>query len=326
MDALSELIGAVNVRRALCTRFELTAPWGHEVVNLDRVKFVLVLHGSCWLRRKEYPDPVRLGPGDFFLVLDGQPYSLSDSARRALVDCRELEKLRDGYVIRYGGKGTSTSLISVALHLEASGAKSFFAALPAFIHLKVDRTRSFVLRTLIELMENEIEIGALGSNALVQRLVEALFIAGLRDYVETLKSHESGLLAALSHRQIGEVIEAMYAEPGKNWNLESLARIAAMSRSAFATKFRKLSGRAPLEFLTEFRMSKSTHLLRQDLSVSEVANRVGYDSEVSFARAFKRVMGETPGAFRKQVRDTAGGGKGAPAAHVGRQPRVRPTG
>src|SRR5581483_6204573 len=97
--------------------------------------------------------------------------------------------------------------------------------------------------------------------------------------------------------------EAMYAEPAKHWNLESLAKVAAMSRSAFATKFRKLSGQAPLEFLTEFRMSRSTQLLKQDLSLSEVATRVGYESEISFARAFKRVMGETPGAFRKQFRN-----------------------
>jgi AraC-like DNA-binding protein len=306
VDAFSELISGLNVRRVLCTRFELSAPWGHEVANLDRVKFVLILHGTCWLRTREYPDPVRLGPGDLFLVLDGRPYSLSDSQRRKVVDCRQLEKLRDGYFIRYGGKGALTSVISVALDLDTAGAKPFFAALPAFIHLKVDQTRGFVLRTLIELMESEIETSTLGSNALVQRLVEALFIAALRNYAQTLKTQERGLFAAMSDRKIGEVIEAMYSDPAKSWNLHSLARIAAMSRSAFATKFRKLSGKAPLEFLTEFRMSRSTHLLKQDVPLSAIATRAGYDSEVSFARAFKRVMGEAPGAFRKRFRDFRG--------------------
>jgi AraC-like DNA-binding protein len=84
-----------------------------------------------------------------------------------------------------------------------------------------------------------------------------------------------------------------------------LSQVAAMSRSAFATKFRKVSGQAPLEFLTEHRMSKSTHHLKSDLSIAEIATRVGYDSEISFARAFKRVMKMTPSAFRKGLRDVS---------------------
>jgi AraC-like DNA-binding protein len=308
MDALSRLLDSFKVKRALCTRFELSAPWGHVVANLSRVKFVLVLNGSCWLKTADYPDSVRLTPGDLFFVLDGQSYALSDSRRGKVVDCRQLEKLRDGYFIRYGGKGALTSLISVALDLDTEGGKLFLAALPAFIHLKVERTRSFMLRNLVDLMESEIGALELGSGALVQRLVEALFIAGLRDHVEGLEINKSGLLAAISHQQMGKVIEAMYAEPEKNWNLGNLAEVAAMSRSAFATKFRKVSGQAPLEFLTQYRMSRSTHHLRSDLPIAEIATRVGYDSEISFARAFKRVMKVTPSAFRKGLRGVVAGG------------------
>ncbi len=91
MDALSALISGWSLRRAICTRFELTAPWGHEVANLDPVKFVLVLNGSCWLKTRQSPRPVRLTPGDLFFVLDGRAYSLSDSPRGKVVDCRQLE-------------------------------------------------------------------------------------------------------------------------------------------------------------------------------------------------------------------------------------------
>jgi AraC-like DNA-binding protein len=307
MDALSQLLDSFKVKHALCTRFELSAPWGHVVANLSRVKFVLVLNGSCWLKSADYPDSVQLTPGDLFFVLDGQSYALSDSRRGKVVDCRQLEKLRDGYFIRYGGKGALTSLISVALDVDTEGGKLFFSALPAFVHLKVERTRSFMLRALVDLMENEIGARDLGSGALVQRLVEALFIAGLRDYVESLKLNQTGILAAISHHQMGKVIEAMYAEPDKNWNLDTLSQVAAMSRSAFATKFRKVSGQAPLEFLTEYRMSKSTHHLKSDLSIGEIATRVGYDSEIAFARAFKRVMKVTPSAFRKGLRGVSEG-------------------
>jgi AraC-like DNA-binding protein len=310
MDALSHLLENVKVRSALCTRFEVSAPWGHEVANLSRVKFVLVLNGSCWLKTAEYPNSVRLTPGDLFFALGGQPYTLSDSQGSKVVDCRELEKQREGYFIRYGGSGALTSLISVALELETEGAAMFFSTLPAFIHLKVERARSFTLRTLIDLMENEIGTDQLASAALVQRLVEALFISALRDYVENCKEDKKSIFAAISHHQIGKVVKAMYAEPEKNWNLETLAQVAAMSRSAFATKFRRVSGWAPLEFLTAYRMSKSTQHLKGSLPIPEIASRVGYESEISFARAFKRVMKTTPCAFRKSLR-------GYPIGHDG---------
>jgi AraC-like DNA-binding protein len=300
MDVLSQYLGTLQIKQAICTRFETSAPWGHEVVNLSRVKFVLVANGSCWLRTRALPEPTLLTSGDLFLVLDGEPYRLSDRPKSKTIDCRELEKRRKGFLIEYGGGGTPCSLVSVALEIETLDGRP--AHLPNFIHLRLDQTRSHALQNLIDLMRMEVCAAGIGSAAIVQRLSEVLFISAVRTYIQNLQPSQRDVFAAMADPQLGMALSNMYGDPARDWTLADLARSTNMSRSAFAARFRGVVGQSPLEFLTQYRMHKAGELMRSSVSIADIANRVGYESDISFARAFKRVMGRTPGAFRRTVR------------------------
>ena len=168
MDILSRYLATFQIKQVLCTRFEATAPWGHEIVNFSQVKFVLVANGSCWLRTRALPQPTRLTSGDLFLVLNGEPYRLSDGPKSKTIDCRQLEKRRNGFLIEYGGGGVPCTLVSVAMEIETLDGRP--AHLPSFIHLRIDQTRSHALQNLIDLMRLEVCSAGIGSAAIVQRL------------------------------------------------------------------------------------------------------------------------------------------------------------
>jgi len=298
MDVLSRYLATFQIEQVLCTRFEATAPWGHEVVNFSQVKFVLVANGSCWLRTRALPQPTRLTSGDLFLVLNGEPYRLSDRPKSKTIDCRELEKRRNGFLIEYGGGGAPCTLVSVAMEIETLDGRP--AHLPSFIHLRIDQTRSHALQNLIDLMRLEVCSAGIGSAAIVRRLSEVLFISAVRAHVQNAQhSSQQGVLAAMADQRLGTALSSMYSNPARNWTLADLANTANLSRSAFAARFKTVVGQSPLEFLTQHRMHEAGELMKSGLSIAEAAHRVGYASEISFARAFKRVMDRTPGLFKR---------------------------
>ncbi len=298
MDPLSQLVGSLQVTSAIYTRFEATAPWGHRVAHPGQIKFVLVTRGSCWVRTDALPEPLELAPGDLFLVLDGAPYSVSERPTSRCIDCARLEAQREGFLIRYGGGGATTELVSVALQLSPDDAGTLVAALPAFIHLRTSPQRSHSLHALTELLRDEIQ-EQLGSTPIVRRLAEALFISAVRFYVENA-SATHGLLSAIADPHLRRALGAMHEDLAHPWTVEGLAARAGMSRASFAAKFRAKAGLAPLDYLTRQRIAAARALLREDLAIAEVATRVGYASPISFARAFGRIAGMTPGASRRR--------------------------
>jgi len=306
MDALSQLFGPLRVESALCTRFETTAPWGHRVTHRGRLKFVLVASGSCWLRTRALPEPTQLGAHDLFLVLDGEPYTLSDSLDSPTVDCTDLEPVRDGYLIRYGGGGARSTLVSVAFEVDAAEAELLLLALPPFIHLRVDQSRSHGLQSLLELLRLEVCAAEVGSIPIVRRLGEALLISAVRAYLQSADGPRSGVLAAIADAQLARPLDDMHGDLAHAWTIDSLARSARMSRSSFAARFRATVGQTPLEYLTRLRMDRARALIRGGVPIAEVATRVGYDSAISFTRAFGRVTGRTPGSYKRGAEPAAG--------------------
>jgi AraC-like DNA-binding protein len=260
----------------------------------------LVANGSCWLRTRALSEPTLLTGGDLFLVLNGEPYRLSDGPKSKTIDCRELEKRRQGFLIEYGGGGSPCTLVSVAMQIDTLDGRP--TRLPSFIHLRIDQTRTHALQSLIDLMRMEVCSADIGSAAIVQRLSEVLFISAVRAYVQNVQPSRQGVFAAMADQQLGAALGSMYGDPARNWTLTQLANSANMSRSAFAARFKSVVGQSALGFLTQHRMHKAEELMRNGLPVADVANRVGYDSGIAFGRAFKRVMGRTPGAFKRAIR------------------------
>lgn len=286
---------------AVSTRLEATAPWGWRSggAGAGGIGFVLVLGGGGILTLKNDPVPVQLAAGDVFMRFDSEPYTMVDSAASAVVPCEEVERYRAGHVIRFGGGGVPTTLISGSFALDPRDAVPILAILPRFLHMRAEPGRSASFLAILNLLSTELDAADLASEATVTRLYELLFIHAVRAYARD-GAAAGGWLAAVSDKQLGLAARAMHAELGRAWSLDALAARAHMSRSAFALKFKAVVGQTPVAYLTHWRMHRAGALIRKgDMALAAVAQSVGYASESAFNRAFKQAFGMTPGAYRR---------------------------
>ena len=154
---------------------------------------------------------------------------------------------------------------------------------------------------MLDLLAAETTQPGIGSAWLISHLYESLFLYAVRAYASSHAAPQKGWLAAMSDRHLSKAIEAMHSGLDESWSVESLAREARMSRSAFALKFKAILGKTPLGYLTQWRMYRAAALLRaNNTSLSEVAAAVGYQSEISFSRVFRREMGLAPREYRRK--------------------------
>jgi len=142
----------------------------------------------------------------------------------------------------------------------------------------------------------------IGGQGVLGRLSELMFVDVVRRYLETLPADRRDWLAGLRDPFIGRALAALHHNPVRAWTIESLARNVGLSRSALAERFTQFVGRPPMQYLTNWRMQLAANYLLSGMeSVAVIANRVGYESEAAFSRAFKKVVGTPPGQWRKQA-------------------------
>ena len=135
---------------------------------------------------------------------------------------------------------------------------------------------------------------------MITRLGDILVIQAIRAWIESDPAARTGWLGALQDRQIGHAISLIHRDPARDWTVASLAGELAMSRSAFAARFTELVGEPAMQYVTRWRMHVGLNALKDEgATVAELADRLGYRSEAAFARAFKRVIGVSPGAVRR---------------------------
>jgi transcriptional regulator GlxA family with amidase domain len=177
--------------------------------------------------------------------------------------------------------------------------------LPALIHIEASQsTRTDWMRATLELLGDETRQVSPGSDAVVSRLCDIVVIQAIRTWIERDPAARSGWIGALHDEQIGAAIARVHAEPERNWTVASLATEVAMSRSTFAARFTQLVGEPAMNYVTRWRMLVAADRFQtSDATVAAVAAAVGYDSEAAFSRAFKRVIGTTPGVVRRTRSD-----------------------
>jgi AraC-like DNA-binding protein len=244
---------------------------------------------------------ISLSSGDLCMfILNNEPFTLVDHPRSAVTDFSKLRKLRVDGVIHYGGGGRLTTLVSGSFGISKFGAPLISTILPRFLHLRLEQNRSRTFQSVLDILAEETAQPGMASTSLISCLYELLFVYAIRAYASSAAAPPKGWLAAISDKHIGKAIEAMHAEVDRRWSVASLAREARMSRSAFALKFKGVLGQTPLEYLTQWRMYRAGAMIRSDhTSFSEVASAVGYGSESSFSRVFRREMGVAPREYRR---------------------------
>jgi AraC-like DNA-binding protein len=303
-DPLSEVFGSLRIQDAVYTRLEATAPWGFHYTGdtVPRIRFALMVRGSGLLKFKNQRQAISLCAGDVFIfILSDEPFTVVDHPRSRVADYRELRKLEVDCVIHYGGGGAPTTLVSGSFRMSTFEAPVISTILPRYLHLRLDQNRSHAFQSVLDLLATETAQPGIASSRLINCLYEALFVYAIRAYASSSEAPPKGWLAAMSDAHLSKAIQAMHSSFERSWSVESLAREARMSRSAFASKFKTVLGQTPLEYLTQWRMYKAGAMIRSNnASFSEVASAVGYGSESSFSRVFKREMGAAPRTYRRK--------------------------
>ena len=318
-DPLGEALHLLRMNGAFYCRSELTAPWGMTVPPMrDYLWFHVITSGRGWLEAGE-SDTKSLQPGELALVPHGAGHRLRSEpgARVPSVLDLEREQLSDRYeILRHGGGGAPTTLICGAVRFAHPAARNLVEILPAIIHVEGSSSpQADWLVSSLRLMAAEAREPRPGGEAVITRLGDILVIQAIRSWIETDPAAQTGWLGALQDPQIGRAISLIHRDPARDWTVASLAGELAMSRSAFAARFTELVDEPAMQYLTRWRMHLAVTVLKEDgATVAELASGLGYRSEAAFARAFKRVIGVSPGAVKRSPEPEVLAFAGGPAA------------
>lgn len=303
-DPLAAALDSLQLNGVLYCRSELTAPWGIDLPPIEGcMMFHLVTAGRCRLEM-EGEEPQTLQQGSLALVTRDAGHRLLSEAGAGAEPLFDLpvERLSERYeILRHGGGGDPAQLICVVVRYDRAAAEHLLDLLPAVIRLHTwDEDESGWLQGTLRFISREAKELTPGGETVITRLADVLVVQMIRAWVDSAPPGDRGWLAALRDEQIGRSLTAIHREPDRAWTVEALAREAGMSRSAFSSKFTRIVGKTALRYVTEARMRTARGRLQETSEpLAVIAERVGYESEASFCRAFKRVFGVSPGSVRK---------------------------
>jgi AraC-like DNA-binding protein len=330
-DILSDLLRVVRFRGALFYYIEGASPWVAEAPPAceiipailpgagHMIEFHGVVKGSCWAAIVG-ESPVRLDEGDVVLFPQGDPHVMSSAPgmRAPGVDksfffsprppqlpyALSMKEAQITTARLDGGGRDRATIVCGFLGLDARPFNPLLASLPRVLHvpgstLGADSWVTAFLRVVV----TESNQRRPGGEAVLERMSEMLFVEVLRRHVDSLPPEQTGWLAGMRDPAVGRALALLHERPAAPWTLEKLGEEAGLSRSSLHERFGHFIGQPPMQYLTRWRMQVASGLLRDtNAKLVEISLGVGYESEAAFSRAFKREVGVSPGAWRRDKR------------------------
>ena len=203
--------------------------------------------------------------------------------------------------IHHGGAGTRTRMICGFLGCASAEGNPVISTLPPLLKLSAEQGGAAEwIRSTFQYAAEEISAGRPGSETVLAKLSELLFVEAVRRYAEALPDGQTGWLAGLREPYVARALALMHRDINRRWTVDDLGREVGLSRSALAERFIRLIGLPPMHYLASWRMQVATQKLRNtSASLAQVAEIVGYDSEAAFSRAFKKAFGMAPAGWRR---------------------------
>jgi AraC-like DNA-binding protein len=315
MDAFSEILSGVKLNGAVFFSAEFSAPWGFSSPGSNAmaamlalgaehlVLFHFVIEGGAIVELTDGPS-IELKPGDVVIVPHGDPHHMSSSkaAVRPFPNYGIAAKIqsRDLSPLRAGGGGDTSRFVCGYLTCDPYLSRPILNGLPpAFkINIRTDRSGHWLESCILHLVE-EAASGRVGSEAMLAKFSEALFVDTLRRYVAGLPEQQMGWLAGTRDPVVGKSLGLLHSRIAHPWTIADLADEVGISRSALVERFTRYLAEPPMTYLTRWRLQLASRSLEKtSRGVAEIAADVGYESEAAFNRAFKREFGQPPGRYR----------------------------
>jgi AraC-like DNA-binding protein len=293
-DPLSQMIELLRPRAVFSKGISAAGRWAVRYAEFGQPAFCAIIEGRCRLA-VEGEEPIVLEEGDFVLLPATPAFTMSgfETATPVWIDPKKFAPTKD---VRYGRTEGPPDVRQFGgyFRFESPDAALLVSLLPRMIHIRNGRR----LTQFVKLLGDEADRDDPGRDLILARLVEILLIEALR----AASPHESqpGLLRGMADPKIAAALRKMHGDTERPWTAADLAREAGMSRSAFFGRFARMVGTGPMEYLLAWRMAVAKSLLRsEDVSLDEVARRIGYGSASTFCTAFSRNVGMPPSRYAR---------------------------
>lgn len=320
MTLIDDVLEGLRLRSAVFSRMTLRGEWGFAKDALQGAPFHLLLSGEAWLQVKGESEGVALQAGDIVILPRGDPHLFLARPGapavpwRAVAESRGWAPWRPGsrfkaVDLEFGTGDPHTRLVSGVYAFEDPRRNPLLDALPSLLLMRAsaDSVPARAASAMPPLMEAEILSGSPGAESVCTRLADIVFIQTVRHYLGEAEALPQGWLRGMTSSELAPVLSAIHRSPERPWTVETLAREGGMSRSRFAARFSEAVGQAPLDYLTRWRMYRAAgRLAHERASLTEIAASVGYGSQVSFGKAFRRWSGRSPAAYRRWLRERDG--------------------
>jgi AraC-like DNA-binding protein len=315
MDAFSEILSGVKMHGAVFFTAEFSAPWGLSMpaANVMAAKLApgaahlvtyhLVVEGGAVIELADGPS-IELKPGDVVIFPHGDPHHMSSGkgAKPPFPNYGISAKVksRDLSPLRAGGGGETSRFVCGYMTCDPYLSRPILSGLPSVfkVNVRTDRAGHWLESSIMHLVD-EAASGRVGSEAMLAKLSEALFVDTLRRYVAGLPEQQMGWLAGARDPIVGKSLGLMHSRIAHPWTIADLADEVGISRSALVERFTRYLSEPPMTYLTRWRLQLAARSLEKtSRGVAEIAADVGYESEAAFNRAFKREFGQPPGRYR----------------------------
>ena len=317
MDIVSDILKVLKLEGALFFNAEFSAPWclysrvtkevaealspagGHLII------FHLLTEGRAYARLEDGRRE-ELTAGDIVIFPHGNPHYLGQGAKARPVDSFQkfAKNLTEGLrVARFGGGGEITRFVCGFMACDRSLSEIFLAGLPPIVRVQIGSEPSGRwIESSLRFSAGELDgTNGPGSTVVHAKLSELMFVETLRHYLNALPANQIGWLAAARDPAMGQALALIHKDPARQWTIADLARAAGSSRTRLSERFRHFLGESPMAYVGQWRLKLAAQLLESsDSSVAQIATSVGYGSEASFNRAFKREYHAPPAQYRRQ--------------------------
>jgi AraC-like DNA-binding protein len=315
MDAFSEILSGVKLSGAVFFSAEFSAPWGmsppaSKVVAENvapgaahLVLYHLLIEGTGFVEMED-GQSVLLVPGDVVVFPHGDPHHMSNgkATKPPFPNYGITPKIqaRDLSPLRAGGGGAVSRFVCGYMTCDPHLSRPILNGLPPVfkVNVRADSAGHWLETSILHLVEEAVS-GRVGSEAMLAKLSEALFVDTLRRYVDGLPEQQNGWLAGARDPVVGRSLALLHGRVAHPWTIADLADEVGISRSALVERFSRYLSEPPMTYLTRWRLQLAAESLQKtSRGVADIATDIGYQSEAAFSRAFSREFGQPPGRYR----------------------------
>jgi AraC-like DNA-binding protein len=303
MDVLGDVLKAIRLNGSVYFNTCFCSPWGMSLANSSRASFHIIVNGEAWLKLPSNPVPIQLYSGDIVLFPTGGAHTISEQADSICLEASQVVEAYNNERPLFVGDTESIALVCGYVEFDRSMSHPFIDNLPEYVHIKADVRKEFYwLDSVIKQIIMESHSAMPGSEAIIDRFTEVLFIQIIRAYAQQ-NNVDMSYFKALTDKQLSRALQLIHNKPEKEWTVDVLASEIGMSRTAFYNRFNELVGETPIKYLYKWRMMQAKQkLVATQKSINHIAEEVFYQSDSAFHKAFKRFFNFTPASVRKETK------------------------